>query len=155
MFTMKTVQVQICTEEIFCREISGILVGEACLRHITCDAKQPNKRKPTNTLSFLGNFLALVGSTCRKNRTQWLHKFDFRHWLVFSRQRFKNKIHAQIVFNVFPYEEANWRHWKFVISAIACCVINLFTLKFPSPRKTLAVRSSSVNGGMVRPVWVH
>ena len=29
------------------------------------------------------------------------------------------------------------------------------TLKFPSPRKTLAVRSSSVSGGMIRPVWVH
>ena len=48
MFTMKTVQVQICTEEIFCRKS---FVESMFPTQYTCEAKQPNKRKPTSIFS--------------------------------------------------------------------------------------------------------
>ena len=43
--TMKTVQVQICTEEIFCRKS---FVGSMFPTQYTCEAKQP---KPTSIFS--------------------------------------------------------------------------------------------------------
>ena len=83
-----------------------------------------------------------------------------------SRTAFFKVVFAIFLEGSFPPQNPSRLNPDYIYSCYQASVKKVFvvsesvhvvfvTLKFPSPRKTLAVRSSSVSGGMVRPVWVH